>query len=136
MRATGEIMLTTTRAETAATAGIAGGIIGLVDSEAWIDHWQSMRKDTLTNRQRNRIAVAALDEAARAIFTHLDRETSVRWDQLNEIADTNWPDAAKAVALLVWADLCQPGPTRIRLTETGVSILDESSDESFGSQNA
>ena len=102
------------------------GIIGLVNNEALLVLWQSKSNDALTGAQRNRVAGAALDRAARDIFAHLDRETSLKWEDLNQITNTNWPDAARAAALLVWANLCQPGPTRIRLTETGISILNES----------
>lgn len=115
-------MVTLTRGE---TAKIAGGNLRPVDNDAMLYLWQSKKIHTLTNAQRNRIAGAALDEAARAIVAYLDRETSLKWEQLDEITNTNWPDTARAVALLVWADLCQPGPKRLRLTETGISILDE-----------
>jgi len=106
------------------------GTIRLFANDALMELWQGQRNDTLTNAQRNRIAGAALDKAAQAIFANLDRETSLKWEELTQVADTTWPDATRAVALLVWADLCQPGPKRIRLTETGISILNESASTS------
>ena len=109
-----------------------------VSNEVMMGLWRSVIRtgkkmdDTLKTSQRNRIAGAALDKAARDIFAHLDRETSLKWEDLTQITNTMWPDAARAAALLVWANLCQPGPTRIRLTETGISILNESASTNVG----
>ena len=118
-------MVTSTRYE---TTDIDRAEVRFYDNDALMDLWQSKRNDTLTNAQRNRIAGASLDKAAQAIFAHLDSETSLKWDDLSQIADASWPDATRAVALLVWANLCQPGPTRIRLTETGISIINKPGD--------
>ena len=67
-----------------------------------------------------------MDTTAQLIIAHLDRETSSKWEDLAQISNSDWPAITRAVALLVWADWCQPGSKRIRLTETGVKLLDDS----------
>lgn len=80
----------------------------------------------LSLHQRKRSAGVALDQAASMLVAVLDEKTSVRWIDLVEHTNLTWPDVCRGIAVLVDAGMCQPGPSRVRLTETGASILAES----------
>ena len=80
----------------------------------------------LSLHQRKRLAGVALDHAASVLFAVLDENTSVRWIDLVEHTDLTWPDVCRGIAVLVDAGICQPGPSRVRLTETGANMLAES----------
>lgn len=80
------------------------------------------------NRQHNeRLAAVSLDDAAQRLLKALDRETSIKWEDLPERAEAEWRDAARAAAILAVANLCDASPTRIRLSEYGDKLLAESS---------
>ena len=81
----------------------------------------------LERQHRERVAAVALDPAAKKLLNALDRETSVKWDDLPDKADGNWSDASRAAALLARANLCEVSPTRIRISEYGDKLLAEES---------
>ena len=96
----------------------------------WVHQGGSSPTHSLA-QQRNRIAGVALDRAARGVLEVLDHSTSLRWNDLALEVGMEWPEACKGVAMLVWAGLCEPGPLRLRLTEVGVRVLEESQDSSL-----
>ena len=81
----------------------------------------------LERQHRERLAAVALDLAAKKLLNALDRETSVKWDDLPDKADSDWSEASRAAALLARANLCDVSPTRIRLSEYGDKLLAEES---------
>ena len=81
----------------------------------------------LERQHRERLAAVSLDEAAKRLLNALDRETSIKWDDLPEKADCDWSEASRAAALLTGANLCEVSPTRIRLSEYGDKLLAEES---------
>jgi hypothetical protein len=76
-------------------------------------------------QHRERLAAVWLDETAQKLLNVLDRETSIRWENLPHRAESDWSEAARAAALLVGANLCEVSPTRIRLNEYGDRLLAE-----------
>ena len=109
--------------------GSAYGTFPLQMNNAWLLLARQHTHASSTNlslRQRKRLAGVALDQAASKLFAVLDENTSVRWVDLVEQTDLTWPDVCRGIAVLVDAGMCQPGPSRVRLTETGASILAES----------
>ena len=81
----------------------------------------------LQRRHRERVAAVTLDPAARRLLGALDRETSIRWQELPDRAESDWSEASRAAALLAGANLCDASPTRIRLSDYGDKLLAESS---------
>ncbi len=81
----------------------------------------------LERQHRERLAAVSLDEAAKRLLNTLNRETSIKWDDLPEKADCDWSEASRAAALLARANLCEVSPTRIRLSEYGDKLLAEES---------
>ena len=81
----------------------------------------------LARQRRERLAGVWLDPAARKLLTALDRETSIRWEDIPDMAECKWSEAARAAALLAGANLCEVSPTRIRLSEYGDKLLAEPS---------
>ena len=79
----------------------------------------------LERQHRERVAAVSLDAAAKRLLNTLDRETSVKWDDLPDKADDDWAEASRAAALLTGASLCEVSPTRIRLSEYGTKLLAE-----------
>ena len=67
-----------------------------------------------------------MDEHAQKLLHALDRETSIRWENLPDRVESDWSDASRAAALLAGAHLCEAGPNRIRLSEYGNKLLAES----------
>ena len=74
-----------------------------------------------------RLAAVFLDQPALNLLYALDRETSIRWENLPDRVESDWIDASRAAALLAGAHLCEAGPNRIRLSEYGNKLLAESS---------
>jgi len=79
----------------------------------------------LQRRRQDHLAGVNLDSSARRLLELLDRQTSLRWDALKDRLDLQWDDICRAVALLASADLCEPGPSRLRLTDTAVKVLSQ-----------
>ena len=77
-------------------------------------------------QHRERLAAVCLDEHARKLLHALDKETSIRWENLPDRVESDWSDASKAAALLAGAHLCEAGPNRIRISEYGDQLLAES----------
>ena len=83
----------------------------------------------LEQQHRERLAAVWMDETAQKLLNVLDRETSIRWENLPHRAESDWSEAARAAALLVGANLCEVSPTRIRLNEYGDRLLAELSSD-------
>ena len=98
---------------------------GQVDFLAFATRFRDLLK--LERQHRERLAGVSLDPAAQKLLSVLDRETSVRWEDLPEKAECLWGEASRSAALLVGANLCEVSPTRIRLNEHGDELLAESS---------
>ena len=81
----------------------------------------------LERQHRERLAGVSLDPTAQKLLCALDQETSIRWEDLPEKAESVWSEASRSAALLVGANLCEVSPTRIRLNEYGDKLLAESS---------
>ena len=80
----------------------------------------------LQRQHGERLAAVCLDEHAQKLLHALDRETSIRWENLPDRVESDWSDASRAAALLAGAHLCEVSPTRIRLSEYGNKLLAES----------
>ena len=80
----------------------------------------------LERQHRERLAAVSLDPAAQKLLSALDRETSIRWEELPDRVQSDWHESCRAAALLAWANLCEASPTRIRLNEYGDKLLAES----------
>ena len=81
----------------------------------------------LERQHRERLAAVSLDPNAQKLLSSLDRETSIRWEDLPDRAEGDWSEASRSAALLAGANLCEVSPTRIRLNEYGDKLLAESS---------
>ena len=81
----------------------------------------------LERQHRERLAAVSLDPPAKRLLNTLDRETSIKWDDLPDKAGCDWGEASRAAALLAGANLCEVSPTRIRLSEYGDKLLAEES---------
>ena len=81
----------------------------------------------LQRQHQERLAAVCLDESAQKLLHALDRETSIRWEDLPDRVESDWSDASRAAALLARAHLCEAGPNRIRLSEYADRLLAESS---------
>ena len=81
----------------------------------------------LERQYQERLAGVWLDPKARKLLSVLNRETSIRWEDIPDRAECDWTEALKAAALLVGANLCEVSPTRIRLSEYGDKWLAEAS---------
>ena len=79
----------------------------------------------IEQQHRERLAAVWMDETAQKLLNVLDRETSIRWENLPDRTESDWSEAARAAALLVGANLCEVSPTRIRLNEYGDRLLAE-----------
>ena len=77
----------------------------------------------LERQHRERLAGVWLNPIAQKLLNALDRETSIRWEDIPDKAECDWSEAAKAAALLAGANLCEVSPTRIRLSEYGDKLL-------------
>ena len=98
---------------------------GQVDFLAFASRIKSLLK--LERQHRERLAGVSLDPAAQKLLSALDRETSIRWEELPDKVESGWSEASRSAALLVGANLCEVSPTRIRLNEYGDKLLAESS---------
>ena len=81
----------------------------------------------LERQHRERMAAVALDPAAKRLLNALDRETSIKWEDLPDKTGGDWSEASRAAALLARANLCEVSPTRIRLSEYADKLLAEES---------
>lgn len=100
---------------------------GHVNYRAFASRFMELLK--LERQHRERVAAVALDPAAQELMNALNRETSIKWDDLPDKADCDWSEASRAAALLAGANLCDVSPTRIRLSEYGDKLLAEESAE-------
>ena len=96
---------------------------GQVDYLAFATRLKDLLK--LERQHRERLAGVSLDPTAQKLLNVLDRETSVRWDELSAKTECIWGEASRSAALLVGANLCEVSPTRIRLNEYGDKLLAE-----------
>ena len=80
----------------------------------------------MLRQHQERLVAVRLDEHARKLLHALDKETSIRWENLPDRVESDWSDASKAAALLAGANLCEAGPNRIRISEYGDQLLAES----------
>ena len=81
----------------------------------------------LHRQHREHLAAVTLDPTAQRLLGALDRETSIRWEDLPDTLEGNWSELCRAAAILAGSNLCEAGPTRIRLSEYGDKLLTESS---------
>lgn len=87
----------------------------------------------LERQYQERLAGVSLDSGAQKLLSVLDRETSIKWEDIPDGAEGDWSEMSRAIALLAGANLCEASPTRLRLSECGVRLLAElSSDEQAG----
>jgi len=98
---------------------------GHVNYRAFASRFMELLK--LERQHRERVAAVALDPAAQELMNALNRETSIKWDDLPDKADSDWAEASRAAALLAGANLSEVSPTRIRLSEYGDKLLAEES---------
>lgn len=98
---------------------------GQTDLRPFLTHLQHMTK--LQRQHGERLAAVSLDKPALNLLNALDRETSIRWEDLPNRAESDWSEASRGAALLAGANLCEVSPTRIRLSEYGDKLLAESS---------
>lgn len=87
----------------------------------WVADLQKLQR-----QHRERQAAVYLDATAQRLLDALDRMTSIRWEDLPDVVQAEWRDVLRSVALLAGANLCEAGPTRIRLSEHGDKLLAES----------
>ena len=98
---------------------------GQVDFLAFARRAEGLLK--LERQHKERLAAVALDTGAKTLLSALDRETSIRWEDLPDSVGGDWSEASRSAALLTGANLCDVSPTRIRLSEHGDRLLNESS---------
>lgn len=75
---------------------------------------------------QDRIASVAFDEAATKILQLLDRETSLRWEELSRQSELEWPDVCRGLSILASAQMCDVGSARVRISEVGDRMLSAS----------
>lgn len=100
-------------------------IVGRTDYWPFVTRLFEVQKHE--GQHRERLAALALDEHAKKLLDVLDQETSIKWDELQEVVDGEWSDVARSVAILAAAHLCETSPTRMRLSEYGDNWLAEAS---------
>ena len=79
----------------------------------------------LQRQHGERLAAVFLDQPALNLLYALDREISIRWENLPDRTKSDWSETSRATALLAGANLCEVSPTRIRLSEYGSKLLVE-----------
>lgn len=84
----------------------------------WVADLQKLQR-----QHRERRAAVYLDATAQRLLDALDRRTSIRWEDLPDVVQAEWRDILRSVALLAGANLCEAGPTRIRLSEHADRLL-------------
>ena len=99
--------------------------VGQVDYYALLRRLADLQK--LERQHQERLAGVALDAVAQRLLNSLDRETSIKWEDLPIQADGDWSEVCRSAALLAGANLCEVSPTRLRLNEGGDKLLSESS---------
>ncbi len=77
----------------------------------------------LERQIKERTAAVSLNSGALQLMDALDKETSIRWEDLPERSGGDWMEACRAATLLAGANLCDASPTRLRLTEHGHRML-------------
>ena len=112
--------------------GVYGGSSPEPVAHGQVDYFSLLRRlaylQKLQRQHREHLAAIALDSAARKLLGALDRETSIRWEDLPDRVEGDWSESCRAAALLAGANLCEASPTRIRLNEYGDKLLTESAD--------
>ena len=98
---------------------------GQTELRVFLMRLQAMAK--LQRQHGERLAAVFLDQPALNLLNALDRETSIRWEDLPNRAESDWSEASRGAALLAGANLCEVSPTRIRLSEYGDKLLADSS---------
>ena len=86
-----------------------------------------MELQKLRRQHQELLAAVSLDPVAQRLLSILDRETSIRWEDLPDRVESNWGESSRAAALLAGANLCEASATRIRLNEYGDRMMAESS---------
>ena len=100
-----------------------------ISNTNWLDVWQFSaggQARELDIGQRDRVAEVAIDQTARQVLDLLDQNTSIRWGDLAEKTGLAWPDVCRSVAFLTRAGICEPGPIRLRISESGAILLAKS----------
>ena len=97
---------------------------GQTDLHAFVQRLLPLMK--LYRQQRERLAAVSLDPVAKRLLDTLDKETSIKWEDIPEKADADWSEASRAASMLALANLCEASPTRIRLSEYGDKMLAKS----------
>ena len=108
-------------------ATVASGLIDF-SQEAFLASGNRLASLLKLERQhRERLEAVSLDPAAQRLLSALDRETSIKWEDLPDRAHSDWTEALRSAVLLAGANLCEASPTRIRLSEYGDKLLAGSS---------
>lgn len=81
----------------------------------------------LERQNRDRLAAVYMNSTARQLLDALDRKTSIKWENLLDEVEGEYPDILRSVVLLAGANLCDASPNRLRLSEYGDKLLAESS---------
>ena len=97
---------------------------GQMDISAFASRVAGLLK--LERQHRERLAAVSLDPRAQKLLGALDKETSIRWEDLPDRAECDWSEASRSAVILAGANLCEASPTRIRLSEYGDRLLAES----------
>ena len=100
-----------------------------VSNTNWLDVWKfgaGAQARELNRGQRDRVAEVASDHTAQHVLDLLDQHTSIRWEDLAELTGLAWPDVCRSVAFLSRAEICEPGPIRVRLSVLGAIVIAES----------
>ena len=97
---------------------------GQIDFSAFATWAAGLQK--LQRQNRERVAAVYLDSTAMRLLGALDRETSIRWEELTDAVGCELHEVIRSVALLSGANLCDASPTRLRLSEHGDRLVAES----------
>lgn len=109
---------------------VAFGQVDLSALARWVVDVQKLER-----QNQERLAAVYLDPTAQQLIDALDRETSIRWEDLPDMVEGKPHDVLRSVVLLAGANLCEASPTRLRLSEYGDKLLAESSmDEQTSSE--
>lgn len=90
---------------------------------------QQVELQKLQRRRRERLAAVSLDDVAKRLLQVMNRETSIRWEELSDEVASDWTKVCRATALLAEANLCEVSPTRFRLSDYGAELLSQSTDK-------
>ena len=101
---------------------IASGQEGFLAFARWAVGLQKLER-----QNRDRLAAVYMNSTARQLLDALDRKTSIKWENLLDEVEGEYPDILRSVVLLAGANLCDASPNRLRLSEYGDKLLAESS---------